>query len=214
MTANRLAARRQAVAAPETPLAWLAWKRLAAELVRRDDLKGALGAYQQADSRAPESERAEIASRIGWLQKEQGNQRAASSAFRRSRTGLAPTPYVTYAILAITVGLGFSALIDRGAQALWFDLFDWTKTRRRGRALPPGQVVLVHGGTIHLLEHVCAALGADRRGCTARRDSCFSCPAAGSMASYVLTPNDAAGASGAIFGLFGILFVAGSTPAG
>ena len=31
---------RQAVAAPETPLAWLAWKRLAAELVRRERPEG------------------------------------------------------------------------------------------------------------------------------------------------------------------------------
>ena len=54
-----LGAWRQAVAAPETPLAWVAWKRLAAELVRRNDLRGALGAYQQADARAPASEKAE-----------------------------------------------------------------------------------------------------------------------------------------------------------
>ena len=205
---------RQAVAAPETSLTWLAWKRLAAELVRRGDLKGALGAYQQADSRAPDSERAEIASRIGWLQKEQGNQRAASSAFRRSRTGVAPIPYVTYTILAITVGLGVSALLDpTGAEALWFGLFGLRKDLvAEGELYRLVSVVLVHGGIIHLLSNMYALylVGPIVEGLYgSARFLLFYVltAAAGSMASYVVTPHDAVGASGAIFGLFGILFV-------
>lgn len=205
---------RQAVAAPETPLAWLAWKRLAAELVRRDDMKGALGAYQQADSRAPDTERPEIASRIGWLQKEQGNQRAASSAFRRSRTGVAPIPYVTYAILAVTIGIGISALLDPGAEAFWFGLFGLRKDLvAEGELYRIVSVTLVHGGIIHLLSNMYALylVGpvVERLYGSARFLLFYVLTAAaGSMLSYVITPNDAVGASGAIFGLFGILFVA------
>jgi membrane associated rhomboid family serine protease len=204
---------RQAVAAPETPLAWMAWKRLAAELVRRGDLKGALGAYQQADSRAPAAERAEIASRIGWLQKEQGNQRAASSAFRRSRTGVAPIPYVTYAILAITVGIGISAMLDPNAEALWFDLFGLRKDLvAQGELYRLVSVTLVHGGIVHLLSNMYALylVGPIVEGLYgSARFLLFYVltAAAGSVASYVVTPNDAVGASGAIFGLFGLLFV-------
>lgn len=207
---------RQAVAAPETPLTWLAWKRLAAELVRRDDLKGALGAYQQADSRAPQAERAEIASRIGWLQKEQGNQRAASRAFGRSRSGVAPIPYVTYTILAITVGIGVSALLDQQAAALWFGLFGLQKDLvAQGQLHRLLTVVLVHdsGSPIHLLSNMYALYLVGpivERLYGSVRFLLFYLltAAAASTLSYVITPNDAVGASGAIFGLFGILFVA------
>jgi membrane associated rhomboid family serine protease len=204
---------RQAVAAPETPLTWLAWKRLAAELVRRNDLKGALGAYQQADSRAPASERAEIASRIGWLQKELGNQRAASSAFRRSRTGVQPIPYVTYTILAITVGLGVSALLDPAVGTFWFSLFGLQKDLvANGELYRLVSVTLVHGGLVHLLSNMYALylVGPIVEGLygSARFLLFYLLTgAAASMLSYVVTPNDAVGASGAIFGLFGILFV-------
>jgi rhomboid protease GluP len=205
---------RQAVAAPETALSWLAWKRLAAELVRRNDLKGALGAYQQADSRAPASERPEIASRIGWLQKEQGNQRAANSAFRRSRTGVTPIPYVTYTILAITVGIGVSALLDPAAGNLWFTLFGLQKDLvAQGELYRLVSVTLVHGGLVHLLSNMYALylVGPIVEGLYGSpRFLLFYVltAAAGSMASYVITPNDAVGASGAIFGLFGLLFIA------
>ncbi|MET1233000.1 MAG: rhomboid family intramembrane serine protease [Candidatus Limnocylindrales bacterium] len=209
-----LATWRQAVAAPETTLAWLAWKRLAAELVRRGDLKGALGAYQQADSRAPSAERPEIASRIGWLQKELGNQGAANRAFSRSRRGGAPIPYVTYTILAITVGIGISALFDPGAEALWFTLFGLQKDRvAEGELYRLVSVTLVHGGLIHLLSNMYALylVGPIVEGLYgSARFLLFYVitAAAGSMASYVMSPHDAVGASGAIFGLFGVLFVA------
>ena len=192
----------------------MAWKRLAAELVRRDDLKGALGAYQQANSRAPDAERPEIASRIGWLQKEQGNQGAANWAFSRSRRGVAPIPYVTYTILAITVGIGISALFDPGAQALWFTLFGLDKAGvAEGELYRLVSVTLVHGGIIHLLSNMYALylVGPIVEGLYgSARFLLFYIltAAAGSMVSYVVTPNDAVGASGAIFGLFGMLFVA------
>ncbi len=205
---------RQAVAAPETSLTWLAWKRLAAELVRRDDLNGALGAYQQADSRAPQAERAEIASRIGWLQKEQGNQRAASRAFGRSRRGVAPIPYVTYTILAITIGIGISSLLDSSAEAFWFGLFGLRKDLvAEGELYRLLSVTLVHGGIVHLLSNMYALylVGPIVEGLYgSARFLLFYLltAAAASTLSYVITPNDAVGASGAIFGLFGILFVA------
>ncbi|HEY8168085.1 MAG TPA: rhomboid family intramembrane serine protease [Candidatus Limnocylindrales bacterium] len=204
---------RQAVTAPETPLAWLAWKRLAAELVRRDDLRGALAAYQQADSRAPDAERAEIASRIGWLQKESGNQGAASRAFSRARSGGAHPPYVTYTILAITVGIGISAYLDPAAGDLWFGLFGLWKDRvAEGEIYRLVSVTLVHGGLIHLLSNMYALylVGpvVERLYGSARFLLFYLLTAAaGSVASYIISPADAVGASGAIFGLFGMLFV-------
>src|SRR3712207_1036393 len=76
-----------AVQAPETPLAWLAWRRLAEARVRAGELRGALDAYRQAERRAPASERPQIQSRLGWLNKETGNQGAANRYFGRARAG-------------------------------------------------------------------------------------------------------------------------------
>ena len=208
---------RQAVAAPETTLTWLAWKRLAAELVRRDDLKGALGAYQQADSRAPQAERAEIASRIGWLQKEQGNQRAASRAFGRSRRGVAPIPYVTYTILAITIGIGISSLLDQQCGGPLVRPLRAPEGPRGAGPAPSSadghRSCTTAASPIHLLSNMYALylVGpiVERLYGSARFLLFYLLTAAAaSTLSYVITPNDAVGASGAIFGLFGILFVA------
>lgn len=200
--------------APETPLSWLAWKRIAADRVRGGDLRSALDAYRQAESRAPATERAELASRLGWLNKELGNQGAATRAFGRARQGGAPTPLVTWAILAVTIGIGASSILSADSQGLWFTLFGLDK-----QAVAEGDwyrllsVVLVHGGLIHLASNMYALylVGPIVEGLygRARFLAIYVLTAiAASTMSYVLVPADAVGASGAIFGLFGILFVA------
>src|SRR5918994_5353465 len=93
-----------ATQAPETPLAWQAWVALAGARVREGDLVGAARAYREAEPRAPHGERPAIASRLGWLNKEMGNNRSAQRYFGRARTGVF-TPMATYAIIAVTVGV-------------------------------------------------------------------------------------------------------------
>ncbi len=57
----------------ETPSTYPAWRNVAAARVRADDLPGAIEAYRQADRRAPPEDKAEIATRLGWLTKETGD---------------------------------------------------------------------------------------------------------------------------------------------
>ena len=69
----------------ETPSAYPAWRNIAASAVRTGDLHGAISAYRQAERRAPPDDRAEIANRLGWLNKEIGDNTAARRYFARGR---------------------------------------------------------------------------------------------------------------------------------
>ena len=51
----------------ETPSSYPAWRNIAAAAVREGDLHGAISAYRQAERRAPQSDKAEIANRLGWV---------------------------------------------------------------------------------------------------------------------------------------------------
>jgi membrane associated rhomboid family serine protease len=203
-----------ATQAPEGPLTWRAWKQLAASRVRANDLTGAARAYREAERRAPPNERAEIASRLGWLAKETGNDRAAGRYFDRSRAGGMPAPSMTWAILAITVAVGISSLL-MGQEQLWFDWLALTKTGvAAGEYWRLFSVVLVHAGILHLAFNMYAlyligptveALYGPVRFLLIY----LICGAAGSAASYVFSNADVSvGASGAVFGLFGVLLVA------
>jgi membrane associated rhomboid family serine protease len=203
-----------ATQAPETELTWRAWKALAAARVREGDLTAAARAYREAERRAPASERPEIASRLGWLAKESGNAGAAERYFRRSRTGIAPTPVVTWGILAITVVIGLAQIA--GVSERWESLLYLYKP-----AVADGEywrlltVVLVHGGILHLafnmyalfaIGPVCEALYGPWRFLFIY----LACAAAGSAVSFAFgfSRIPSVGASGAIFGLFGLLLVA------
>ena len=204
---------RLATQAPENALSWLAWKRLAAARVRHGDLGGAKAAYREAERRAPAEERAEIAARLGWLSKETGDARAAAHHFGRARTGSA-SALVTYAIIAVTVGIGVSAFL--GSAEIWFLLFGLDKAAvAEGELWRLLTVVLVHDPVLplHLASNMYALylVGPIVEGLYGRAlflAFYLLSAAAGSVASYVFLPNDAAGASGAIFGLFGLLAVA------
>jgi membrane associated rhomboid family serine protease len=202
-----------ATQAPETPLTWRAWKALAAARVRNGDLAGAARAYREAERRAPASEQAEIASRIGWLSKELGDAGGARRAFVRSRTGVMVQPVVTWALLAATIGIGVSTFLLR--QDLWIDLLALDKAAVQDgeywRLLSP---VLVHGSLLHLGFNMYALwiIGPTVETLYGSPRFLFiylACAAAGSTASYVFSPAPlSVGASGAIFGLFGVLLVA------
>ena len=74
----------QATRLPENPVTYRALRQVAAARVRDGDLRGARDAYREAERRAPAAERAEIASRLGWLSKELGDTRAARAAGSRA----------------------------------------------------------------------------------------------------------------------------------
>ena len=201
-----------ATQAPENELTWRAWKALAAARVRENDVAGAARAYREAGRRAPASEQPEIQSRIGWLSKELGDDRGAQRAFGRTRAQGMAQPMVTYAILAITTIVSLVALsgasdleswllLDKGA--IYLDNEYW-------RLLT---VALVHGSIIHLgfnmyalwiIGPIVEALYGPWRFLAMY----LICVAAGSAASYVTSANPAVGASGGVFGLFGVLIVA------
>ena len=91
----------QATSLPENPSTYLAWRNVAAAKVRAQDLRGAFEAYREAERRAPEQDKAEIANRLGWLSKELGDTSAAGKYFARARgdAGLS----FTVVIIAVTV---------------------------------------------------------------------------------------------------------------
>ena len=203
-----------ATQAPEGPLTWRAWKQLAASRVRTGDMTGAARAYREAERRAPASERAEIASRLGWLAKETGDTRAAGRHFSRSRQGGAIQPSMTWAILAVTVAIGLSSML-LGQQQRWFEWLALTKSGiAAGEYWRLFSVTLVHDGILHLAFNMYAlyiigpiveALYGSRRFLVIY----LACAAAASVTSYVFSDAEVAvGASGAVFGLFGVLLVA------
>lgn len=198
---------------PETSNTWRAWKALAAARVRGNDLPGATRSYREAERRAPPDERPEIASRLGWLTKELGQGRTSERHFSRARAGGLPAPIVTWTILAVTVGIGISEFL--GNAELWIGLFALIKDRvTDGEWWRLVTVALVHDNVLplHLAFNMFAlymvgplveALYGPKRFALVYALTA----AAGSAASYLVSPATGVGASGAIFGLFGMLLV-------
>ena len=199
----------QATRLPENPVTYRAYRQVAAAKVREGDLRSARDAYREAERRAPAHDRAEIASRLGWLNKELGDTRAAGRYFSRSRAG-DPSPMASYAILGVTVVVSFLAFQPAGGDllaALWLDKAglaagEWW------RLVSP---VLVHGSLVHLLFnmyflYLVGPLVEQLYG-SARFVLLYALTAAGgSAASFLLGGSGpSVGASGAIFGLCGVL---------
>ena len=103
---------------PETPSTYPAWRNIAAARVRDGDLNGAITAYREADRRAPAEDKAEIAGRLGWLNKETGNTRASQRYFARSR-GDGPRITLTLVIIALTSIISLTALFAEDGQAFY-----------------------------------------------------------------------------------------------
>jgi len=196
---------------PENQSAYAAWRQVAAARVRAGTLRTAFQAYKEAERRAPAQDRAEIASRLGWLSKELGDTHGAGRYFARSR-GRERTPMVSYAILGVTVVVSFLALQPEGSgvlRLLWLD--------KRGladgewwRLLSP---VLVHGSLLHLafnmyFLYLVGPLVEQLYGSARFLLLYLLTAATASLASYLIGgPGPSVGASGALFGLCGVLLV-------
>jgi membrane associated rhomboid family serine protease len=199
----------QASRLPENPVTYRAWRQVAAARVRDGDLRGARDAYGEAERRAPAEDRAEIASRLGWLNKELGDKRAASRYFSRSRAD-EPRPVATFAIIVVTTIISLIALQPIGGDllaALWLDK-DALAAGEWWRLVTP---VLVHGSLLHLLFnmyilYLVGPLVEQLYGTPRFVLLYLLTAAAGSAASFLFGgPAPSVGASGAIFGLCGVL---------
>lgn len=199
---------------PETTRTYPAWRNVAAARVRGGDLQGAIEAYRQADRRAPAEDKAEIATRLGWLTKESGDPKAARRYFARGR-GDGPLISLTMVIIAATVIVSLTALWSADGQ----QLFDWLALEKArvaaGEYWRLWTVTLLHGSALHLFFNMYALYLAGRiverwYGSLLFLVFYLTCAAAGSVGSFI-TGGDvpSVGASGAIFGLFGLLLVAG-----
>lgn len=221
--AGALAAWRQA-ASLGASRDWLAWKSVAEQLVRDGDLTGAVEAYREADRRAPPQERGAIANRIAWLLKETGHDFAARRQFNRARGAYGTFPaYVTWAIIAINVvvfvidaamgggtGLGLLSsgggpLVDAGAIAQpYLAAGEWWRLITSA---------FLHLGLLHIGFNMYALylfgpIMEDLYGHLEYAVIYVLCALGGSVLTVVAAPDQAAvGASGAIFGLFGLGFM-------
>jgi len=199
---------------PETPSTYHAHRNIAAARVREGDLQGAIAAYREADRRAPPEDKAEIAMRLGWLAKETGNTGASRRYFARGRGG-GPAFPLTWLIIGLTVVVSFMAMSPDGA--FLYDMLQLDK-----RAVADGEyyrlwtVTLVHdpSNLLHLFFnmyalYICGPLVEQLYGSRLFVAFYLLCAAAGSVASFVVGSNvPSVGASGAIFGLFGLLLAA------
>jgi membrane associated rhomboid family serine protease len=196
---------------PETMSTYRAWRNLAGVRVRHGDLPEAIDAYREADRRAPAEDKSEIAARLGWLAKETGNTGAANRYFARSRGALGFG--LTVAVIIVTAAVSLIAENEPGQRILrelWLDRFDI----RQGELYRLLSVTLVHGGLLHLFLNMYAlwVLGPIVEQIWGRPLFVLFyvlTAIAASTASFLMSPGPAVGASGAIFGLVGVI-LAGS----
>ncbi len=207
-----------ATQAPENPLTWQAWVQLAGARVREHDLPGAARAYREAERRAPADERAGIASRLGWLNKEMGNRWTAQRYFGRARTGVF-SPVATYAIIGITAAIslfiGFGGqpgdqlgrLFELDKQAILVHHEYWRLLTVTLVHAPPPEIFLHLGFNMYAL-YIVGPLAEALYGRALYVSIYVLAALGGSIGSYLFFAQPSVGASGAIFGLFGLLFTA------
>jgi membrane associated rhomboid family serine protease len=217
-----LASWRAVLQVGETPSSYPAWRNIAAAAVRDGDLHGAIGAYRQAERRAPAADKPEIANRLGWLSKELGDTNEAKRYFARGR-GDSPLLSMTTVIIATTVIVSLTAILSAEGQFL-YDEFQldkgavaageywrlWTVTLLHGspQAGAFGASLLHLGFNMYAL-YLCGPIVERWYGPLRFLLFYLLCAAGGSVASFVFGGDiPSVGASGAIFGLFGILFAA------
>jgi membrane associated rhomboid family serine protease len=209
---DALAAWETVVKLPPTPSGYRAWRSIAGARVREGDLAAATTAYRQADRLAPPEDKAEIASRLGWLAKESGNTRAAGRYFARSRGSGLPIG-LALAVLAVTVVVSLAAILQPGDdlyQLLWLDRADVL----HGQLYRLLTVTLLHADYLHLgfnmyALYLIGPIVESIWGSKLFAAFYLLTAVAASTASFVFNAGPAVGASGAIFGLIGVL-VAGT----
>jgi membrane associated rhomboid family serine protease len=206
--------------------AWLGWRSAAEQYVRDGDLESAISAYREADRRAPPAERGAIANRIAWLLKETGHDFEARRQFNRARGAYAAhTPVVTYAIIAICATLFVvDAALSQGANLSGGLLGGGVGPLGEQNLINAGAVAqgewwriitsaFFHLGLIHIAFNMYVlfmygAIVERMYGPVEYAAIYLLCAAGGSVLTILVTPRQfAAGASGAIFGLVGLLFV-------
>lgn len=198
----------------ETPSAYKAWRNLAAANVRAGVLSAAIRAYREADRRAPAEDKAEIATRLGWLAKETGDAGASRRYFARGRGDGSLIPLSTV-LVAATVIVSLTVMFTAEGGELGRILALDKREVADGQFWRLWTVTLVHADPLHLLFNMYALYLAGP--IVERWYGWFyfllvylACAAAGSVGSYVFGGDGVAvGASGAIFGLFGVLLAAG-----
>jgi membrane associated rhomboid family serine protease len=215
------------------PTAWLGWRSAAEQHVRNGDLEDAIGAYREADRRAPAQERGAIANRIAWLLKETGHDFAARRQFNRARGAYATFPaYVTWAIIAVNVAV---FVADAATGGGGFGLFSAGGGNTEGACgigspmLSVGTIcrdgiaagewwrlitsAFLHLGALHIAFNMYALwlfgpIIEQLYGHFEYLVLYLLCALGGSVLTILAAPDiAAAGASGAIFGLFGLAFV-------
>jgi len=202
---------------PETAATYHAWRNVAAARVRDGDLNGAISAYREADRRAPAVDKPEIANRLGWLAKETGNVRASRRYFARGRGTV--MAIASYAILGLTIAVSLAAMFAQDG----FSIYEMLQLEKR--AVADGElwrlwtVTLLHdpSNILHLLFNMYALYLAGPiverlYGSPLMVAFYLVCALGGSLGSFGFgSAAPSVGASGAIFGLFGILLVATRT---
>jgi membrane associated rhomboid family serine protease len=215
--AQALATWEEATRLPDSPATYAAWRNVAAARVRSDDLRGAIAAYREAERRAPSADKPEIASRLGWLSKEVGDQGAASKYFARARG--AEGFSFAIATVAFTVIVSLTANFAGPAGDALFNLLALNKPLlAAGELWRLWTVVLVHAPLqempLHLLFNMyflfLAGPFVERLyGRWAFLGTYLLFAAGASLTSFAFSDAPVSvGASGAIFGLFGFLAAA------
>jgi len=202
--------------------AWLGWRSVAEQEVRDGHLEEAVDAYREADRRAPPAERGAIANRIAWLLKETGHDFASRRQFNRARGAYASyQAYVTWAVIAMNVvvflvdgvlstgGISFSSATGPLAEA--GVIF--------GPAVAHGEwwrlitAAFLHQGILHIGFNMYALwlfgpIMEQMYGHVEFAVIYLLCALGGNVLTILLAPDvPALGASGAIFGLFGLAFI-------
>ncbi len=216
MVAWREAAQRGGAAA------WLGWRSVAEQEVRDGHLEEAVAAYREADHRAPPEERGAIANRIAWLLKETGHDFASRRQFNRARGAYARyQAWVTWAIVAINVVV---FLVDGALAGGGFSLFGGAGPLADagviyGPAVAHGEwwrmitSAFLHYGILHIAFNMYALwlfgpIMEQMYGHLEYAVIYLLCALGGSVLTILAAPQTPAlGASGAIFGLFGLAFI-------
>jgi membrane associated rhomboid family serine protease len=208
------------------PGAWIGSRSVAEQLVRDGNLDEAIEAYREADRRAPPADRGAIANRIAWLLKETGHDFAARRQFNRARGAYGSyTGTISYAIIAICVIVFVADIALSGGTSLQGGLFGFG-----GPLVDSGFVSLetvaggewwriltsafLHLGLLHLVMnmyvlYLYGPIAEHMYGHVEFLAIYLLCAAGGSVFTILAARDQqAAGASGAIFGVIGLLFAA------